>query len=272
MTAWIEKQRYIIDFTLSSLLRRAVKNFGLLALYTLIVFILASVMFFTHSIKKEAALILQGSPEIVVQRIKAGRHDLFPVQSLEALRKIRGVASVEGRLWGYYFDGLAGANYTLMTPPAPVAERAGPGKRIAVVEEGAGGLHDGEAKRPLFEFNGVPLAPQTLLIGNGVARMRKIGQGDFMPFRAYDGTILNFRIAGTLSSQSELVSSDLMLMNEGDFRKLFGIEPEYVTDATVAVDNPSEVATVAAKISKLLPGARPIIRDEILRTYDSIFN
>lgn len=56
MINWIEKQRYIIDFTISSLLRRKVKNFGLLALYTLIVFILASTMFFTYSIKKKPRL------------------------------------------------------------------------------------------------------------------------------------------------------------------------------------------------------------------------
>mgnify|MGYP003378723457 CR=1 FL=1 len=79
MNVWIEKQRYLIDFTISALLRRKVKNIGLLTLYTLIVFILASTMFFTHSIKKEAALILKGSPEIIVQKIVPGRHDLFPV-------------------------------------------------------------------------------------------------------------------------------------------------------------------------------------------------
>jgi hypothetical protein len=42
MNVLIEKQRYIIDFTVSSLMRRKVKNIGLLVLYTLIVFILAS--------------------------------------------------------------------------------------------------------------------------------------------------------------------------------------------------------------------------------------
>ena len=87
MRNWIEKQRYIIDFTISSLLRRKVKNFGLLALYTLIVFILASTMFFTYSIKKEASLILKGAPEIVVQKIVAGRHDLFPVSYIETKKK-----------------------------------------------------------------------------------------------------------------------------------------------------------------------------------------
>ncbi|MFI3118705.1 MAG: FtsX-like permease family protein [Methylococcaceae bacterium] len=266
MTHWIEKQRYIIDFTLSSLLRRKVKNFGLLALYTLIVFILASTMFFTYAIKKEAALILNGAPEIVVQKIVAGRHDLFPLAYVETIKNIRGVASVESRLWGYYYDSLVSANYTLLTPPGNDAAK--PSAKTTVVENDSGG----EAVKPLFELNGAKLEPGTLIIGNGIARLRAIGKDDYMPFRAFDGKVLNFRIAGVLSSQSELVSSDLMLISGEDFRKLFGIDNSHVTDLTVVVNNPSEVAMVAAKIKKLLPDARPIIRDEILRTYDSIFN
>jgi len=270
MRAWIEKQRYIIDFTISSLLRRKVKNFGLLALYTLIVFILASTMFFTYSIKKEASLILKDAPEIVVQKIVAGRHDLFPVGYIDAIKNIRGVAAVESRLWGYYYDSLVSANYTLLTPPgnADSADITKPSAKTAVVESESGA----DKSKPLFELNGTALEPGTLIIGNGIARLRAIGKGDYMPFRAFDGKVLNFRIAGTLSSQSELVSSDLMLITEDDYRKLFGIDKSYVTDVTVAVNNPSEVAMVASKIKKRLPDARPIIRDEILRTYDSIFN
>ena len=270
MTNWIEKQRYIIDFTISSLLRRKVKNFGLLALYTLIVFILASTMFFTYSIKKEASLILKGAPEIVVQKIVAGRHDLFPVSYIDTIKKIRGVAAVESRLWGYYYDSLVSANYTLLTPPGSgnFADTIKSSTKTTVVESESGA---GNTK-PLFELGGAVLEPGTLIIGNGIARLRDIGKDDYMPFRAFDGNVMNFRIAGTLSSQSELVSSDLMLITGEDFRKLFGIDNSYVTDVTVAVSNPSEVEMVASKIRKLLPEARPIIRDEILRTYDSIFN
>ena len=47
MRSWIEKQRSILDFTLSSLLRRKGKNISLFVVYTLVVFILASAMFFT---------------------------------------------------------------------------------------------------------------------------------------------------------------------------------------------------------------------------------
>ncbi|WP_024300181.1 ABC transporter permease [Methylomicrobium lacus] len=270
MNAWIEKQRYIIDFTISSLLRRKVKNLGLLALYTLIVFILASTMFFTYSIKKEASLILKGSPEIVVQKILAGRHDLFPVGYIDTIKQIRGVVGVESRLWGYYYDSLVGANYTLLTPPKTAAGESH--AKTATVEGEAGDADSAASSKPLFELNGAKLEPGTLIIGNGIARLRKLTRDDYMPFRAFDGTIMNLRIAGTLSSQSELVSSDLMLITEDDFRKLFGIDRQHVTDVIVTVKNPSEVATVAAKIKKRLIDSRPIIRDEILRTYDSIFN
>ncbi|HXW67995.1 MAG TPA: hypothetical protein VEJ88_00180, partial [Dissulfurispiraceae bacterium] len=76
---WLEKQRNILDFTLSSLLRRKTKNIALMLVYTLVVFVLASVMFFAGAIKKEALIILGDSPEIIVQRMVAGRQELVPV-------------------------------------------------------------------------------------------------------------------------------------------------------------------------------------------------
>jgi ABC-type lipoprotein release transport system permease subunit len=40
----------------------------------------------------------------------------------------------------------------------------------------------------------------------------------------------------------------------------------------VRVRNPKEFRTVAYKIVNLLPDTRPILKDEILRTYDSVFD
>jgi hypothetical protein len=274
MRAWIEKQRSLIDFTLSSLGRRKVKNVGLFALYALIVFILASVMFFTSSIKREAALILRGAPEIIVQRMVAGRHDLFPLRFLETIRSIRGVASVESRLWGYSFDSATGANYTLLSPPVEkiAARNTDAPVETAAVAGDEDGLGARDASRPLFEFRAAALEPGTIIVGNGVARVRHIGRGDVVPLRAFDGRMLEFKVADLLSSQSELVSSDLILMTEEDVRRLFGIEKSFATDVAVAVTNPSEIDMVASKIAKLLPETRPIVRDEILRTYDAVFN
>jgi ABC-type lipoprotein release transport system permease subunit len=64
----------------------------------------------------------------------------------------------------------------------------------------------------------------------------------------------------------------LVVVTEADFRRLFGLPADVVTDVVVSVKNPREVPTIATKITKALPDARPITRDELLRTYDSIFN
>ena len=233
---WVEKQRNIIDFTLSALLRRRGKNLVLLAVYTSIVFILASILFFTNSIKREASIVLQGSPEIVVQRLAAGRHNLIPADYIRTIESITGIRNVKGRLWGYYYEPSVGANYTLIAT-TEYRNKAG-----------------------------------TVAIGNGVSRVLDARKGDLMPLKGSDGAYMTFEIADVLSSQSELVSSDLVEMSETDFRRLFEIKKGYFTDVTLQVRNKKELNTVADKIKRLLPDSRPILRDEIARTYDAVFD
>ena len=236
MRKWIERQRNILDFTLSSLLRKKRKNIALLFVYTLVVFFLASVVFFTHSIRKEASIILKASPEMIIQRLVAGRHELIPVSYIERIKDIRGVSSVKGRLWGYYYDPVIGANYTLIVP------------------------EDDQ------------LNTGNIAIGEGISRTRLVFEGDTMEFRTYDGALIELEIKNRISSQSELISSDLILISEDDFRTLFGTPKEYVTDLTLQVKNPRELSTIAIKIAELLPDTRQILRDEILRTYNAVFN
>ena len=47
---------------------------------------------------------------------------------------------------------------------------------------------------------------------------------------------------------------------------------DYATDLTLQVKNPRELSTIALKIAEILPDTRIILRDEILRTYDAVFN
>ena len=236
MKAFIRKQRYLIDFTLASLLRRPGKNLGLLLVYTLIVFLLASVMLFTHALRSEARIVLADSPEIILQRMVAGRHDLIPADYLEKMGRIRGVIGKHGRLWGYFYDPAVRANYTLMVP----------------------------LERKLEEDEAV--------IGATIARTRGLGRGDFLSFRAGDGQPYTFRIADVLEPDSELVSADLILVSEQRFRSFFGIPEGHYTDLVLRVRNPKELRKVAEKLTLKLPDTRPILREEILRTYDAIFS
>jgi ABC-type lipoprotein release transport system permease subunit len=232
----IEKQRHIIDFTLSSLLRRKGKNSALVIVYTLVVALLASVMFLTHALRSEAALVLADAPAMIVQKLVAGRYDLISLAYGEQIKTIRGVGSVRGRLWGYYFDSGIGANYTTMVPEAD------------------------------------PPAKGTIVIGEGIARNRKLTKGDLFPLRGYNGQTTLFEVARILSASSALVSSDLILLSEQDFRALFNIPAPLATDLVLTVGNPQELTTIARKITEALPDTRPVIRAEIARTYDSVFS
>ncbi len=231
-----ERQRHILDFTIVSLLRRKGKNSTLLLVYTLIIFLLASIIFFTHALKREAALVLQEAPEIIVQRTLTGRYHPIPLSYADKIRDIRGVISVKPRLWGYYYDGNFLANYTLMVP----AETSP--------------------------------APGEIQIGSGISRVRDAFPGDIIGFTGFDGKAQSYRVAGTIPAASQLVAADLILLAEADYRALAGIPADQATDLVLKVRNQKELATIAEKITKLLPDTRPIIRNEILRTYDAVFN
>jgi ABC-type lipoprotein release transport system permease subunit len=236
MTNIIERQRHIIDFTIASLLRRKGKNGSLLLVYTLMIFLLASVLFFTHAMKHEAAAVLQNSPEIIVQRTLTGRYQPIPIACADKIREIRGVISVRPRLWGYYYDGNFLANYTLMVP----ADN--------------------------------PPAAGEIVIGSVISKVREAFEGDTVGFTGYDGKPQSFRIAGVLPEESQLLSADLILISEADYRALAGLPAGQATDLVLQVRNPKEFTTIAEKIRKLLPDTRPIIHSEILRTYDAVFS
>ena len=236
MERWIERQKHIIDFTLSSLLRRKGRNAALLVVYTLVVFMLASVVFFVQAIKREASIILKDSPDMIVQKMSAGRHELIPVSYLEPIRSTRGVIAARARLWGYYYDPVVGANYTLMVP----------------------------------EDSGPPAG--SIVIGQGVSRVRLAQAGDSLEFRSHDGSLIEMDVVGTLPRESELVSSDLILVSEQDFRRIFGTPDGLATDLVVRVKNPKELPTVAVKTAGLLPDTRQILKDELYRTYDAVFS
>ncbi|MFA7404153.1 MAG: FtsX-like permease family protein [Pelobacteraceae bacterium] len=236
MKRTVERHLNILEFTLASLLRRKAKNLSLLAMYLLVIFMLASLQFFVTALKREAAIILNDAPDMIVQRLVAGRQDLIPVGYAAEIAGIRGVAEVRPRLWGYYYDALNGANYTIM----------------------AG--NDSDAK------------PERASVGAGVAKARNLAVGDLLPLISYDKSPVILEISTIFSSSSDLIAADMIITSPDDFRRLFNFPGNQATDLAVTVRNPKEMTTVAAKIASQFPGSRPILKSEIQRTYQSIFD
>ncbi len=237
----------ILDYALASLWRRPGKTAAILVVYTLMIAVLATVLLLTHALKTEAVRLLADGPELVVQSVMGGRHELIPVAAAEKVAAIPGVGTVTPRIWGYYYDSLTEANYTLL------------------------GV---DATDPSLELlsGRLPQQDGECAIGAGVAAARRVGVNDDLIL--IDATNLGtiFTITGVFRAESRLLTEDLLVMPTEPLRRFFGMPADLATDLAVSVRNPNEVDTVAGKVKRLLPSARPITRHELLRTYHAVFD
>ena len=239
MLPWLRRQRSLAEYTLAALARRRGKNIGLLLIYATVVFLIASATLFSTALRKEAEVVLAEAPELIVQNLVMGRHDMIDGSAIEKLQGIRGVVGVQGRLWGYFYDRVNGANYTFMVPLDPAMA---PPKGHAIIGES------------LPRVREIPWATAPLLLSR------------------YPGDVVRFKVAERLKSDSALVSSDLILIGEEDFREFFDLPGNLYTDIAVSIRNTREVGTIVDKVSKLLPNARLVTREEIGRTYQKLFS
>ncbi|MCP3869634.1 MAG: FtsX-like permease family protein [Gammaproteobacteria bacterium] len=243
----MSKHFKIIDYAISSLLRRKYKSIAILVAYTITVAMLASVLFLTHSLRTETTFVLQGVPDLIVQRMLGGRHELIPLNYAETIKTIRGVAGITPRYWGYYYDPLTEANYTLL----------GTGSGVATLD-----LLEGR----------LPGSVDECAIGAGVAALRGSDQSKELILVNSRNTGVLFEVSGIFHTASTLLTNDLVVLNDPAVVDFFGFPPDKATDFAVRVPNSNEVQTVAAKIKRLFPDTRPITKRELIRTYDMVFN
>lgn len=230
------------------MLRKKYKNLAIIIIFSFIISIIASILFLTHSLKKEAFLLFQDAPDIVVQRLLGGRHDLIPVSYIDTIKSIAGVGEVKPRFWGYYFDPLTDCNYTLM------------------------GI-DNDTNKKLEMLQGhLPKNSGECAAGLGVSETRLSSLGDEIFLSLSKDSKLNLKVTGLFEADSSLLTNDLIIIKKEDFTQFFSVDDGKATDLTVEVYNKSEIKTVAAKIQLLLPDTRPIQKAELIRTYDSLFN
>ena len=243
----MQRHRKILEYALSSIWRRKYKNLSLIVIFSFVIAVLSSILFLTHSLQEEAMNILVGAPELIVQKLAGGRHDLVPVEYIKLIKKIPGIGKVIPRYWGYYYDSLTGGNYTLI----------GTDQEIEGLK-----LLKGE----------MPIEEGECAIGKGVAAARMTGVGDDLVLSDGQGTFSIFTVTGVFKADSDLLTNDLVILFNEDIIRFFNMPEDRATDIVVQVFNETETPVVARTIQQLLPDTRPIMRSEIVRTYKTVFN
>jgi ABC-type lipoprotein release transport system permease subunit len=251
----LEKQINILDFSLSSLWRRKLKNLGIMLVFGVVIFLLGSFQMLTGALTNSAEAVLGNTPEITIQKMSAGRQEAIPREYIEKLRSIYGIRAIIPRIWGYYFDESNLANFTILALD-PDAMPAGNKLNLTLAQ----------GHFPKETETG------TVVIGRSVHNILGLGTRRMFSFFRPDLSLKSFNVVGLFSQQTDLLTNDLIFMNLEDARDLFALPPSMVTDLCVYVANPTEIETIAKKIALLLPDTRVLTKTQIQKTYQVVFS
>ncbi|MDW7774120.1 MAG: FtsX-like permease family protein [Desulfobulbaceae bacterium] len=244
----------ILDYALASLWRRKMKNISVLVVFAGVIFLVASFQMVTRALTETADLALRNAPEITVQKMSAGRQAAVPLEYSEKIAALYGIRDIVPRIWGYYFEEVEGANYTVMGVDVrrmPLGD-----KLHLTLEEGVG---------PDPEKRGVAA------VGKSIQEIINRKGGSLLTLYRPDLTLASFEVTGVFKPETGILTDDLVVMHIDDARDLFGISAGMATDLCVYVTNKSEIVTIAGKIAALLPDTRVLTRDQIGKTYQVVF-
>ncbi len=244
----------ILDYALSSLWRRRLKNISVLIVFAWVIFLVASFQLLTQALTETAALTLKKAPEITVQQMSAGRQVEISLASSARIAAFFGVKEVVPRVWGYYFDEVTGANYTVLgleQGRMPLLDRL----NLTLKK---GGVYDQSVRGKA-------------VIGGAVEQIIKEKGSSLLSLFRPDLSQASYEITGVFKPETDILTNDLIVLNIDDARDLFAIDPAKATDLCVYVANQAEVSTIARKIAAALPGSRVVTRSQINRTYQVVF-
>ncbi|MDF1615536.1 ABC transporter permease [Desulfurivibrio dismutans] len=284
MKCFLAKQFNLLDFAFSSLWRRRLKNGAVLLVFAGVIFLVASFHLATTALTATAERLLASAPDIVIQNMAAGRQESVPLAYEQELGGLFGIKKVVPRIWGYYFDEIRGANFTVLgVDPArmPLGEHLGqtlavgvfPGAGVSGEGAAAGnaqvGTATGDGAAEPVDQVAAGVAPAVL--GSLVSASLEVGKGDYFSLFRPDLSLKTFAVSGLFRADGDLLSGDLIALHLDEARDLFQIPSHLATDLCVYVYNPAEINNMARRIAEALPDTRVLTREQIQRTYQAVF-
>lgn len=246
----------MIGFAINSILRRGVKSFFTLFIFTALIFLLSSILFISNSMKTELGLTLKSLPQIIVQKIQAGRHTNIELKRVDKLLEFHGVKSAVPRIWGYYYFERAGVNFSVVGIDS----------------------FDKQYKESFTQItqnlNFDELSKNTsMVVGVGVKKVLSDNYyKDYFNFIKPNGELEKITIASTFKSSTSLESNDIIIMPKKMVLKIFGMNEKEATDIVLSVANPEEIPTIVEKIRNLYPDTRVITQNDLRVSYQNIFD
>ncbi len=247
---------FLFEYALSSLKRRGAKNVFILIIFFILIFLLSCVFFISNSIKYELNLTLKSLPDIVMQKLQAGRVQNINIDRISKIANIPGVSEVTPRVWGYYYFKNAGVNFSVVG-----VSRFSPNYKKSIQKI------VNKFDKKIFDKS------DTMIVGDGVKKiLEKNYYNKYFDFIEPNGGFKKVYIAGAFKGATSLESNDIILLSNKNARKIFGMKNNEATDITLRVPNPKEVAKIASKLELMYPDSRMITKNDLRISYNNIFD
>ncbi|NOZ91446.1 MAG: FtsX-like permease family protein [Epsilonproteobacteria bacterium] len=244
-------------FLLLSFYSEKAKQITVIIFSIIIIFILSSVLFLSTSMHYSITEALKYQPDFIVQKMAGDRRVNISERVTDELIEIPSIAKVTPRVYGRYFLKPLGKSFLVV------------GVDFFDVQS-----HRGLEKIiDNMDLNKFFKRRDNMLVGEGVDRfMREHHYDNNMTFFTPKGKAITLHKFATLPKNSELVSSDMVIVPIDLAKKILGIKRREVSDFAFNVPNILEWEIVTIKVSALDYDLRVINKKESYKAYAEFFD
>jgi ABC-type lipoprotein release transport system permease subunit len=249
-------QNSFINFLFLLVHKHRSKHIAIFLISTLLVTLLASFMFLSSSIKHDALASLKEQPDFTIQKLEAGRSVDISTSLIDTFSDLRGVSYVAPRVFGRYFTPDRKHYFTIIGVDF-------------FDEQLVKWIHELFQEIDIKKF----LEKDNMIIGQAVKTYMNTHYYDtYFNFSTPKGKEKKVYIYDALPKESNLISSDFILMDINLAREILGVDPEKATDIILNVPNPAERDNVKFKLLSLNYDTRIITKEELEKAYENLFN
>ncbi|MDX9815087.1 MAG: FtsX-like permease family protein [Sulfurimonadaceae bacterium] len=243
------KSSVFINLIFLLLHKQKTKYISIFILSTLTIFLLSTVIFIKSSLQNEILKTLESHNDFIIQREFGGRIFDIENQLEDRLRNIYGVKNITKRVYGRYKFLSEDVYFTII------------------------GVDFSNLNKELKNLGLQNILKDEMIIGFEVDNLlKKYKYTNYYDFFLPNKEIKKVKIAKVLEKESNIISSDIIILDINLARDILGINKDFSTNIAFDVPNELERANIKQKLQRLDLDLNIIQKEDILKKYETIFN
>ena len=243
------KSSVFINLIFLLLHKQKTKYISIFILATLTIFLLSTVIFIKSSLQNEILKTLESHNDFIIQKEFGGRIFDIENQLEDKLRNIYGVKNITKRVYGRYKFLSEDVYFTII------------------------GVDFSNLNKELKNLGLQNISNDEMIVGFEVDNLlKKYKYTNYYDFFLPNKEIKKVKIAKVLEKESNIISSDIIILDINLARDILGINRDFSTNIAFDVPNKLERTNIKQKLQRLDLDLNIIQKEDILKKYETIFN